>query len=207
MKIYTDGGAINNGKRNCKAAWSVFFGYDDPRNSCDYIEKKPSNQIAELYAIYVALTFIKNEVSEEGYTIISDSKYSIDCLTKWYKSWEKNGWKTAKKEPVKHSEIIKECCDILYCSNNRNISFRHINSHQIPPKERSSEEWEDWFGNFNADKMVTEKLRDNKEIVITIDWNGNVVDDEDSITRTEKKRISKENNNTKEDDKTVVVVW
>ncbi len=38
--------------------------------------------------------------------IMTDSSYSINCLTKWYKSWEKKNFKIDGKE-VKNLEIIK----------------------------------------------------------------------------------------------------
>ena len=37
--------------------------------------------------------------------IKSDSKYSIQCVTEWYLSWEKNGWMT-RDGPVKNKDLI-----------------------------------------------------------------------------------------------------
>ena len=35
----------------------------------------------------------------------TDSRYVMDGLTKWIKGWQKNGWRTADKKPVKNTEL------------------------------------------------------------------------------------------------------
>ena len=40
--------------------------------------------------------------------IHTDSKYVQDGITKWILNWKKNGWKTAKKAPVKNDTLWKE---------------------------------------------------------------------------------------------------
>jgi len=39
--------------------------------------------------------------------IISDSKYSINCVTEWYKGWQKKGWRTATGEDVKNRDLVE----------------------------------------------------------------------------------------------------
>jgi ribonuclease HI len=52
--IFTDGGAINNGKKSCIAGIGIY--YDNEMGKIDYNEnittkfKKVTNQVAELYA-------------------------------------------------------------------------------------------------------------------------------------------------------------
>lgn len=38
-------------------------------------------------------------------TLSTDSRYVMDGLTKWIKGWQRNGWKTADKKPVKNVEL------------------------------------------------------------------------------------------------------
>jgi ribonuclease HI len=40
-------------------------------------------------------------------TIITDSSYVKDGITKWIFAWKKNGWKTAAKKSVKNEELWK----------------------------------------------------------------------------------------------------
>jgi ribonuclease HI len=37
-------------------------------------------------------------------TLSTDSRYVMDGLTKWIKGWQRNGWKTADKKPVKNAD-------------------------------------------------------------------------------------------------------
>ena len=147
--IFTDGSAVNNGKRNCKAGWSNYVGVNDPRNKSGIVEFEPTNQKAELLAIQNALETVV-QFKTEKYTIVTDSKYSFDCLTKWYKNWEKNGYLTKQGTPVKHSNIIKLCVEKIKQCQGR-IQFVHVNSHQ--PKKSCNDIFM-WDGNNEADKMA-----------------------------------------------------
>jgi ribonuclease HI len=207
--VYTDGSALGNGKVGCKASYGVFFKDNDSRNESGVVLVDPSNQKAELYAIYRALLIVKEENVTDDILIVTDSKYSIDCLTKWYKSWKKNGWKTSKNENVKHSTIIKECVAIL--ESNKNIRFKHVNSHQVPPQEKESMEYEIWYGNFTVDKMASRELSSHKKTSwikptgksIEIDWDGNVK--ELDLGGEEKKKTAKSKD--KIDENYVKVEW
>lgn len=66
---------------------------------------KQTNQRAELTAILRALDIapIHRDV-----TIYTDSKYSIDCVTNWYKNWERNGWVNAKGKPVENKDLVMD---------------------------------------------------------------------------------------------------
>lgn len=35
----------------------------------------------------------------------TDSRYVMDGLTKWIHGWQRNGWKTADKKPVKNADL------------------------------------------------------------------------------------------------------
>ena len=35
----------------------------------------------------------------------TDSRYVMDGLTKWIHGWQRNGWRTANKKPVKNAEL------------------------------------------------------------------------------------------------------
>ncbi len=41
--VYTDGACSNNGRENAKAGIGIFLGQDDPRNVCEPVEGKQSN--------------------------------------------------------------------------------------------------------------------------------------------------------------------
>lgn len=152
--IFTDGSCINNGKKNARGAYAVFFNKNDLRNKVDKINGKITNNVAELTAILMCLKML----SPLGkYYIVTDSEYSINCITKWSKGWEVNGWKTAKGTPVQNKEIIQE---ILQLMETMNVKFIHIESHKDKPKDKTSIEYKLWYGNYMADKLCNNLASD-----------------------------------------------
>lgn len=169
--MFTDGAATANGYLNCRAAWGVFFDDEDSRNCGMTIDRKPvSNQVAELMAISEALRLLA--FSKLPAVIVTDSKYAIDCLTKWHKQWENNNWRTQKDEPVKHQHVIKDCLHSLKkfeLECQRKVSFLHVNSHQKKPiSGRASMSWILWYGNDSADKIARGALPNGRSVTITL---------------------------------------
>jgi len=106
LKVYTDGSSLGNGRNGASAGVGVFFGVDDPRNISEPLPgPRQTNQRAELTAILRALQTIPKT---QAVQIITDSQYSIKCLTEWYPGWERNGWKNSKKEDVENQDLVKE---------------------------------------------------------------------------------------------------
>ncbi len=155
--VFTDGAALANGYINCTAAWAVFFDDNDPRNCASTIVEGPvSNQVAELTAVSVALDLARSV--DHPIVIVTDSKYTVDCLTKWYKQWERNNWKTQKGDSVKHRELIQKCRALLK-TGGENITFLHVNSHQKRPKGlRNTYQFQLWHGNNQADRLASEQV-------------------------------------------------
>ncbi len=157
--IFTDGGCINNGKKNARGGVGVYFyksktqNYSAPQQPyTDTTNGKPgkhSNQRGELEAIAYA---IKHSTSN-NIIIYTDSSYSIKCITKWIHNWKKKGWKNSKGKSVAHSDLIKE---IDQYRNTKNIQFEHINSHQPEPVNKASWKHAVWQGNKIADQLATE---------------------------------------------------
>jgi ribonuclease HI len=66
---------------------------------------RQTNQRAELTAIVRALDIAP---LNRDVTIYTDSRYSINCVTNWYKSWVRNKWMTAKNKPVENKDLIMD---------------------------------------------------------------------------------------------------
>ena len=64
-----------------------------------------TNNQMELTAAIMALEALQRPSS---ITIVTDSSYVKDGMTKWISSWKKNGWKTAAKKAVKNEELWKK---------------------------------------------------------------------------------------------------
>ncbi|MDE0113193.1 MAG: ribonuclease HI [Albidovulum sp.] len=64
-----------------------------------------TNNRMELQAAIEALKALRRP---SDITIVTDSKYLRDGITKWLRVWEKNGWKTVKEKDVKNKELWQE---------------------------------------------------------------------------------------------------
>ena len=163
LYVFTDGSAIRNGKKGCRAAWSNYVGENDHRNKSGVVTSVPSNQIAELTAIEKALCTILEAV-ERRCVIVTDSKYSFDCLTKWHRTWERNGYRTKNGAPVKHSDTISRCVELIKTiRKTKTFDFMHVNSHL--PKPKGDGDVFDvfvWSGNAMADTMAKRALTTNR---------------------------------------------
>lgn len=110
--VYTDGACSNNGKPNAKAGVGIYWGPGAADNISERLRGKvQTNQRAELAAILETYRIINRRENKVNYVLHTDSKYAIDCLTKWKRVWEKNGWLNNKGEPVVNQDIIKKILD------------------------------------------------------------------------------------------------
>lgn len=162
--IFSDGGCKENGKKNAKAGYSVYCKEYDIFNKTREIIKNPSNNVAELSGIRYIFKILSTDENKELFKnkniiIVSDSKYSIDCITKWSNNWIKNGWLNSKKEVVKNKEIIQEILE--YKKNIFNSEFKHVFSHTKQPENKNSIEWMIWNGNNIVDNNIN-KMFDKK---------------------------------------------
>ena len=110
-KIYTDGACSGNPGPGGWAAIilinneikEMFFGN----------EKNTTNNQMELLATIKAIQKFKKK---SEISIFTDSTYVRDGITIWIKQWEKNGWKTASRKPVKNKNLWKKL---------KNLSSKH----------------------------------------------------------------------------------
>ncbi|KAK0122295.1 hypothetical protein ONS95_010542 [Cadophora gregata] len=105
LRIYTDGSALGNGKKGAVAGVGVFFAAGDKRNVSEPLEGPvQTNNRAELTGIQRALEIAPRERAVE---IITDSNYSINCVSVWFANWEKKNWVTSTGKGVENQDLIK----------------------------------------------------------------------------------------------------
>jgi len=71
-------------------------------------EKLTTNNRMELTAAIEGLNALKRPCHV---TLSTDSRYVMDGLTKWIKGWQRNGWKTADRKPVKNADLWQALLD------------------------------------------------------------------------------------------------
>lgn len=166
LYVYTDGSCKNNGKANAKGGYAVFFNDDRESeyfhfNKVGLLVSDPTNQKAELTAIYHLFDILHDNTSvfaNKKIVVCSDSMYSIKCINEWSKKWEMNDWKTSKGEAVKNGELIKRILKLKkQCEDvGVGVSFKHVFSHTTAPIDKTSKDYQLWYGNYTVDKMIND---------------------------------------------------
>lgn len=130
LTAFCDGSCINNGKPSASAGFAVVVTNEEKDvyvHSEHLGNSEPqTNQRAELHALKHTLEFLAEQ--ENPAVIYTDSKYAIDCLLTWSTAWEKNGWKTYNKKPVKNDDLICPALE-LYKGIADRVQIRHIAAH------------------------------------------------------------------------------
>ncbi len=68
-------------------------------------EYEVTNNRMELRAVLEALEGLPDGATVE---LVSDSRYTIDALSKWIHGWRKKGWKTAQGTSVLNRDLIEQ---------------------------------------------------------------------------------------------------
>lgn len=132
IELWTDGSCKNNGKDNPRGGWAFIFKSEDNEEYWAYgsnNEKNVTNNIMEIKAILYGLNFIKSQNIAPNIivNVYSDSANILNCYKQqWYKTWIKNGWKTANKKPVKNKELWEE---LIKYFDMPNIHFNKVPGH------------------------------------------------------------------------------
>ena len=109
FEIYCDGSTRGNGQENSVGAWAwlVHEGGNIFSKDCQS-ERDTTNQRMELTAAAEALENVFREYATpfDKVIVYTDSAYLHNCyVQKWYRNWEMNGWKNAKKQPVANRDL------------------------------------------------------------------------------------------------------
>ena len=163
--IFTDG-SFHSSSKNSGVA--VFFGVE-ALNIGEYYNGLTNNQCELLAILYTLQIIIKyfHHLAGKTVIIVSDSEYSINCITKWLSLWKSNNWKTKTGEEVKNRQILANCDKCIEhlrklnieTGKNVQLKFQHIRSHVNPPatQNQSSLEYILWRGNHFADLIANKK--------------------------------------------------
>lgn len=105
VEIATDGACKGNPG---PGGWGALIRSGGTEKELSGGEKMTTNNRMELMAAIEGLRALKRPCRV---TLSTDSRYVMDGLTKWIKGWQKNGWKTAAKQPVKNAELWQALLD------------------------------------------------------------------------------------------------
>jgi ribonuclease HI len=144
--VYTDGACSNNGRDNASAGIGVFFGTDDPRNLSKKLEGKQTNNTAELTAIIQAYYIIEHDLNNgKKIAILTDSEYSIKCLSGYGEKCYKQGW----NKDIPNKELVKLVYETY--KDKTNVKFIHVKAHTDNTDIHS-------LGNQHADRLANQAI-------------------------------------------------
>jgi len=119
--IYTDGACSGNPG---PGGWgSVILSEKKSETRISGKEENTTNNRMELMAPIMALRKIKKS---SKITIYTDSTYLKNGITIWIKSWEKNGWQSANKKPIKNKDLWVTLNEL---SKKFSIDWKWVKSH------------------------------------------------------------------------------
>ena len=129
VEIATDGACKGNPG---PGGWGALIRSGTTEKELSGGEKLTTNNRMELMAAIEALNALKRPCAV---TLSTDSRYVMDGLTKWIHGWQKNGWKTADRKPVKNAELWQA---LLAAAKPHKINWKWVKGHAgHPDNERA----------------------------------------------------------------------
>jgi ribonuclease HI len=125
VEIFTDGACRGNPG---PGGWAVLLRMADKERELSGGEAPTTNNRMELTAAIRGLEALKKPCLVELHT---DSNYVRDGITKWIHGWQRNGWRTADRKPVKNAELWQELLD---AAKPHRVAWHWVKAHSGHPE-------------------------------------------------------------------------
>lgn len=121
VTIYTDGACSGNPG---PGGWAALLLFNGRERVITGAEKDTTNNRMELAAVVESLRVLKEPCSVAVHT---DSAYIANAFNDgWIDNWQRRGWMTAGKKPVKNQDLWK---DLLRLMAQHEVSFVKVKGH------------------------------------------------------------------------------
>lgn len=121
MTIYSDGACQGNPGRGGYGTVLLAGGH---RKELSAGYRRTTNNRMEMLGAIVGLEALKKPCAV---TLWSDSQYLIHAMTKgWLASWQKKGWRTADKKPVKNQDLWQR---LLRAIDGHEMTWQWVRGH------------------------------------------------------------------------------
>jgi ribonuclease HI len=125
VEIFTDGACRGNPG---PGGWAALLRTGGKEREISGGEPLTTNNRMELRAAIEALKALKRPCLVE---LHSDSQYVRDGITKWIHGWQRNGWRTADKKPVKNADLWQE---LLEAESWHQVKWHWVKGHSGHPE-------------------------------------------------------------------------
>jgi len=113
--------------------WGVVIRSGEKEKLLSGGEKLTTNNRMELTAAIKGLEALKRPC----HVILStDSRYVMDGLTKWLAGWQRNGWRTAARQPVKNCDLWQE---LVAAAAPHHIRWEWVKGHAGHPENERAD--------------------------------------------------------------------
>jgi len=107
VEIFTDGACSGNPG---PGGWGAILRWGEVEKEISGWEDPSTNNRMEMTAACAALETLKRPT---GVRLHTDSQYLRDGITRYVHGWQRNGWKTADRKPVKNIDLWLRLLDAL----------------------------------------------------------------------------------------------
>ncbi|HWL48147.1 MAG TPA: ribonuclease HI [Sphingomonadaceae bacterium] len=129
VEIATDGACKGNPG---PGGWGAIIRWGTREKELSGGENPTTNNRMELTAAIRALQALNRPCQ---ITLCTDSRYVMDGLTRWIAGWQRNGWKTAGRKPVKNADLWQA---LLAAAAPHRIQWQWVKGHNgHPDNERA----------------------------------------------------------------------
>lgn len=124
VEIATDGACKGNPG---PGGWAALLRFGDREMELSGGEPLTTNNRMEMMAAIRALEALKRPCR---ITLSTDSKYVMDGITRWVHGWQRNGWRTADRKPVKNADLWQE---LVAATARHKIDWQWVRGHNGHP--------------------------------------------------------------------------
>ena len=126
VTIYTDGSCLGNPG---PGGWGAILRYNGHEKELSGGFAGTTNNRMEITAVLEALGALKEACIADVYT---DSQYVRRAISDgWLENWQRNGWRTAAKKPVKNQDLWQRLLPLL---RRHRVHFHWIQGHAGHPE-------------------------------------------------------------------------
>jgi len=142
--IHTDGACSGNPG---PGGWGVVLQCQDKEKEMYGGDSRTTNNRMELMAAIQALEALQRPAKVSLYT---DSTYLLNGITKWIQGWQRNGWLTSAKKPVKNEDLWRR---LVAAMSRHEVTWLWVKGHAGDP------------GNERADALARRGIEEAGDVV------------------------------------------
>ena len=121
VDLYADGACSGN---PAPGGWAALLLHDGERESLAGGARNTTNNRMEMTA---ALKALESLDEPSTVTLYTDSAYVSRAFNDgWLKNWQKNGWRTSSKKPVKNKDLWQ---NLLTVTNRHDVTWVWVKGH------------------------------------------------------------------------------